>query len=59
MLKGLRMRLRMTQHEFATLVGVRQPQVARSEREGHICDIEYLQRVAKATGKKLILHYGR
>ena len=58
-LKSLRLRMGLTQDEFAKLVGVHQPHVSRSEKPGYVCDIAYLKRVSEKTGKKLIMHYGR
>lgn len=58
-LKALRIRMGLTQNQFAVVVGVRQSHISRSERDGYPSDLKYMQQVADKTGKKLIMHYGR
>lgn len=49
----------MTQAELARRMGVSQPVVARAEVGANLARIDYVDRVARATGQPITLAFGR
>ena len=51
----LRMKLRLTQEQFAKMVGSHQSAICRAENEG--CSVEFLEKIAKKTKKELVIEF--